>query len=88
MFDKIKKLVIEKNNEISKNENNADARKLELIDELLKDDQCFYKIDANTALSILAFLGIKEEDLRDVYLELISPKYFKMHENVRILRDK
>lgn len=46
--------------------------KHEVIGGLLKDDYCFIKIDVDMAFSILADLEVKEEKMKQVYLELIS----------------
>ena len=52
-----------------------DLKKYKLIEELLKDDACFFKIDSNIAYSIL--LELKIPNPLDYYKNLISYKEFK-----------
>ncbi len=54
--------------------NNRDIEKHLLIKELLQDKQCFFKLDIETSYAILRDLGFKEDELKMVYLELISAK--------------
>ena len=49
-------------------------KKYKLIQKILKDDKCFFKMKIEYAYSILRDLGIKEQDLKKVYLELINSK--------------
>ena len=50
-------------------------KKYKLLEELLKDDACFFKIDSNIAYSIL--LELKIPNPLDYYKTLISYKEFK-----------
>ena len=43
-----------------------------LIKEILNDKYCFLKMDIKYAYSILRDLGIKEEELINVYCQLIN----------------
>ena len=52
-----------------------DLKKYKLIEELLKDDACFFKIDSNIAYSIL--LELKIPNTLEYYKSLISYKEFK-----------
>ena len=52
-----------------------DLKKYKLLEELLKDDACFFKIDSNIAYSIL--LELKIPNPLDYYKTLISYKEFK-----------
>ena len=52
-----------------------DLKKYKLIEELLKDDACFFKIDSNIAYSIL--LELKIPNPLEYYKSLISYKEFK-----------
>ena len=62
------------NNELIKlNYNNLiELEKYELIKKLLQDDNCFMKIDINTAYAILKDLKIPEEHLKDIYIQLLE----------------
>ena len=52
-----------------------DLKKYKLLEELLKDDACFFKIDSNIAYSIL--LELKIPNPFEYYKSLISYKEFK-----------
>ena len=43
-----------------------------LIEKLLTDDYCFSKIDIEMAFSILKDLEVKDDKIKQVYVELIS----------------
>ena len=60
-----------------------DLKKYRLIEELLKDDACFFKINSSIAYSILIELGI--DNPSDYYKKLISYKeYIKNKENFNL----
>ncbi len=42
------------------------------INRILKEENCFKKIDIKTAFSLLKDLGFKEKDLSIIYLQLIK----------------
>ncbi len=46
--------------------------KYSLILGILENDNCFFEISMEEALSILRDLKVKEEDIIKVYLELVS----------------
>ena len=46
------------------------------IREYLKDEAIFFKITKTTAYAILKNVGVKEEQLENVYKKLISPNMF------------
>ncbi len=52
-----------------------DLKKYKLIEELLKDDACFFKINSDIAYSILVELGINNPV--DYYKNLISYSEYK-----------
>ena len=54
-----------------------DEEKIDNLKTILQNDNVFFMIDAETAVGILAFLGIREERIKEVYLSLISPETFK-----------
>jgi hypothetical protein len=53
-----------------------DKKKYSLIQTILSNDKCFFEIPIETAYSILVDLGIKEDKISDVYMELISKKEY------------
>lgn len=56
-----------------KNENYEKNLKIE---QYLKDEAFFFKIDKLKAYKILEIVGVKQERLEDVYKKLISPNVF------------
>lgn len=80
-IDDIRKLAIIKSQNIINNED--DYKKINLVNNFLKDDKCFFNIPIETAISILLYLGIKEEEVKDVYFELISYQNFSENDIVR-----
>ena len=55
-------------------ENEENVKKYKLIQKILSDDKCFFKIQIEYAYAILRDLGIQENDLKKVYMELIDAK--------------
>ena len=53
-----------------------DKEKINNIKFLLEQEDIFFKLETPTALGILEFLGIKEEEIREYYLSLISIENF------------
>lgn len=53
-------------------DNEEEKEMLELIKDLIKDDNCFYKIDMNLALNILVSIGYTKEDSIKIYKELLN----------------
>lgn len=66
---------IEKDNMINKTED--DIEKLENLRILLNSDDIFFSLDSDTALGILSYLGIEDENLKKAYFDLISLEEFK-----------
>lgn len=52
----------------------VNIKKYQCIQKILQEDKCFLKMEVEYAYSILRDLGIQEQDLRKVYLELIEIK--------------
>ena len=78
VVDKVK--MLENANTIEELE---DLKKYRLIEELLKDDACFFKINSSIAYSILIELDI--DNPLDYYKNLISYKeYLKNKENFNL----
>ena len=51
-------------------------KRLELIQILLSDKDCFFKIDVNTACSMISELGFNKNETINIYKELISIRNF------------
>ena len=49
-----------------------DNRRNVIIDDILADETCFFKIDKQNALEILADIGVGESKLETIYSELTS----------------
>ena len=74
MIEKLRELndkLIEKN----KNKPNL-LKRQNLIHEMLEYDDLFFRIQIEDAYGILRDLGIKEDDLKNVYSELIDYKNY------------
>lgn len=66
--------LIETNNYIIEHTLDLEKKKKhQLIKQVLEDKQCFLKIDIETSYAILRELNVKEEDLKNIYLNLIDP---------------
>lgn len=71
----IEKLQSINDNLIELNINDAEKlKKHQLIKKILADNKCFFKIEIEYAYSILRDLGIPEENIKNVYAELIDIK--------------
>lgn len=58
-------------------ETKEDQEKIDLIKDLLKEKDCFFKLPLATAIGILEFLGVKEEKMISFYQEIISYEQFQ-----------
>lgn len=66
------------------------SEKLTIIYEILKDDDCFFNMKIETALSILHDLGYSTFEAKDLYYELVSldsyeelnPKYIIENDHI------
>ena len=81
-YDKVKRLFeLKKQNYDIKDEN-----KIKIIERLLKNKFGFFEISSDNALKILSYLGIPNEELMNVYLELTSPENYKKYKpSVRLI---
>ncbi len=52
------------------------SEKYLVIDKILADDKCFFKMSVEEAYAILRDLGIEDENIRKIYLELVDAKNF------------
>ena len=57
--------------------NETELKKQLLIQKILNEKNCFFKMDIETAYSILKDLNINDKDLNNIYKELIDIKNFK-----------
>ncbi len=71
MLDKLREL---NKKIIETSTNEEEIKKQKLIKNILDDDKCFFKMNIKYAYAILQDLGIKKEDIENVYKELISIK--------------
>ncbi len=53
-----------------------DKNKLAQAESLLRIQGLFFKIDANTAIGLLDFLGVPRENMKDFYSKLTSPEAY------------
>lgn len=68
-IEELKELLKIKETEVK---TDLDKEKINNIKFLLEQEDIFFKLETPTALGILEFLGIKESEMRDYYLSLIS----------------
>ena len=52
--------------------NTQEHEKYKLINNILKNDNCFMEMESIDAISILMDLNIKKEDIKSVYISLID----------------
>lgn len=52
--------------------NTSSYEKYYLINNILKNDNCFIEMDSIDAISILLDLNVKQEDIKKVYISLIE----------------
>ena len=65
------------NNELIELSNDDyNLKKQRLIEKILSDDKCFFKISIEQAYAILRDLGLAENELKSIYMELIDIKSF------------
>ncbi|HBA37662.1 MAG TPA: hypothetical protein DCY94_02975 [Firmicutes bacterium] len=69
----IRALLTEREKSVSSLE---DKTKVDNLKAILREDNIFFMIDVETALGILDFLRIPEENLKEAYLSLTSPEAF------------
>lgn len=63
MFNKIKNMAL-----------NYFGEERETILELLNDEKCFYKMDVDTTFNILKTIGVPENEINKVIIELLKEK--------------
>ena len=60
----------------TKKEKNKNYQENQRIQELLKDEAYFFKIDKSNSIEILKNVGVKEDKIEEVYKKLTSPKVY------------
>lgn len=55
---------------------NDELKKHQLIRKILNDDKCFFKMNVEQAYAILRDLDFSEEELKEIYSELIDYKNY------------
>ena len=60
----------------TKKEKNQDYKENQRIQELLKDEAYFFKIDKSNSIEILKNVGVKEDKIEELYKKLTSPKVY------------
>lgn len=73
MLEKLR-LINNKFLEIKTDEN--ELKKHQLIKKVLNDDKCFFKMSIEQAYAILRDLDFSEEELKEIYSELIDYKNY------------
>ena len=56
----------------SNNIDNAHKERIKVISEILDEDKCFFKMDIDTAFSLLSDLNFSKEEIKILYEELID----------------
>ena len=64
--------LLEKKNKEKEKLNNEDKEKLKLINIMLKSKDWIYRVDPNTAVTILTFLGVKESNALNFYMNMLT----------------
>lgn len=82
----IRDLALKKKNELmTKGE---DLKKINNIITFLQDDMCFFKTDIYTSIPILLYLGVGEDEVKDVYFELMSIDNYKKGPDIRTIIER
>ncbi len=72
--ERLKELMEQKKNNLV---TPLDQEKYQIVTELFKSDDCFFKMKMETAFGILDFLGVKEDEALTLYQELISQEVYQ-----------
>lgn len=75
MIDDLK--IITENNIKKYKSNQEKLKKYELIKQILNKDDCFMNMSIEYAYSILRDLQIPENDIKNVYIQLINNNQYK-----------
>lgn len=66
--------------------NEIEKEKKEYLKELFENDDLFFQLKIETAISILHFLEIPDEDILNFYYELVSPENFNKDKGFIIVK--
>ncbi|MBQ9012920.1 MAG: hypothetical protein IJ094_05065 [Bacilli bacterium] len=69
----LEKLIEVNNNIINQTSDEEKKKKHILIKKILDDKQCFFKMDIETSYALLRELNIPEENIKNIYSNLIDP---------------
>ena len=58
-----------------------DMEKINIIKDLFKEADIFFKLDIDTAYGILYFLGVPKEEIESTYMSLTSPEEYMKNVN-------
>lgn len=72
-YDKLQKLLTIKKENLKTEE---DIKKYQMINELLSDKSLFFQIPIETAVGILDFLDVPEDNILDFYFDIVSVKNY------------
>ncbi len=69
-------------------QNGLTGKRNEIINEILEDEACFFKLEEENAMIVLKEIGIEQDCLKNVYKELISSdNYYKLISEKKINPD-
>lgn len=77
----IKSLIQEKEKTIT---DDKEKQLIRIIREFIKVPNCFFNVPIESAIGMLDFLGVPEEQITDLYFELISPKNYQTIDGTRV----
>lgn len=55
----------------------AEIQKFNVITEFIENKDCFFQAKAEAVIGMLEFLGVPEEEVLDLYIELTSPENYQ-----------
>ncbi len=79
-FEDLKQLLDKKKTEPLSAE---DVKKVQIIEELFQNKNCFFEMDSVTSVNILNFLGIPKEQIKECYYSLLGPENYQNIPKVR-----
>ncbi len=76
MIDEIKKLLeLKKQQQLT----NEDLEKIETIEDILQEENWMFKLDMDTVVGMLEFLGVPDNKIMKVYSSLTSSDSYLKH---------
>ena len=79
--EKMMELIKEKKAKVTTPE---DMEKVDHLEKVLVDSNLYYMISPGVFMGILKFLDVPDEDLENVYFEMINPTDFKKNNNPEV----